>query len=184
MWWSKAVLIVAVLALGPSGCGFRPLYGKGPVDSGSAVSDDLSAVRVRAIDDRLGQQLRNSLVQRLSPAGEPGSPRYDLVVRLTKYVEGLGQQKDARSTLGRMTVLASYVLTRLGDGSEMQAGGFSGTARSVVSFNYLGARYASVAMERDAEERAVEDLAEGIRRQLAVRFTKRDFEDLSREPMR
>lgn len=171
MWWSRAVLLLAVLALGPAGCGFRPLYGTGQGGVSSDAAEMLASIRVRSIEDRKGQQLRNALVQRLNPAGEPGRARYDLIVRTTTALEGLGQQKDDRATLGRMMVEATYVLVAPGASEEGQALA-SGRTRSVVSFNYLGARYASVAMERDAEERALDEVAENIRRQLAVYFEK------------
>ena len=64
MWWSRALLLFAVLALGPTGCGFRPMYGV-PSGPASSVDANLAAIRVGPIKDRIGQQLRNALVQRL-----------------------------------------------------------------------------------------------------------------------
>ncbi|MEW5727589.1 MAG: LPS assembly lipoprotein LptE [Pseudomonadota bacterium] len=171
MWWSRAVLLLAVLALGPAGCGFKPLYGTSQGGVSADVAEILASVRVRAIQDRKGQQLRNALVQRLNPGGEPARARYDLIVKTTTSLEGLGQQKDDRATLGRMLVEATYVVVTPGGGEDGPAVA-SGRTRSVVSFNYLGARYASVVMERDAEERALDEVAENIRRQLAVHFEK------------
>ncbi len=171
MWWSRAALILVVLTLGPAGCGFKPLYGTGKDAMSADIAEFLASVRVRAIEDRKGQQLRNSLVQRLNPGGEPARSRYDLIVKTTTQLEGLGQQKDDHATLGRMLVEATYVLVAPG-GQEDGPSLTSGRTRSVVSFNYLGARYASVVMERDAEERALEEVAENIRRQLAVYFEK------------
>lgn len=171
MWWSRAALFLAVLALGPVGCGFQPLYARSQAGVPAEVSDALSSIRVRAIEDRRGQMLRNALVRRLTPSGEPGRASYDLTVTLTTTIEGLGQQKDDRATLGRMTVTATYVLVTAGDGDDARAL-TTGNARSVVSFNYLGPRYGSVAVERDAEDRALDDVADGIRRQLGVYFAK------------
>jgi LPS-assembly lipoprotein len=164
MWWFRLLLVLLVTALGPVGCGFRPMYGKPDVAQPGGVSE-LAAIRVLAIEDRIGQQTRNALVHRITPTGEPGAAKYNLRVNLTKVVEGLGHQKDAKATIGRYTLSASYSLTDL-DGRIIR----HGNTRSVVSYNYLGPRYASIAGERDAEERAVSEVAEDIRRQLAAYF--------------
>lgn len=163
MWWSRALLVAALLALGPAGCGFQPLYGRSPDRKG--IGDELASVRVLNIEDRLGQQLRNALVERVSPRGEPPDPRYLLAVKLSQATSGLGVQRDATASLARMDVSATFTL------SDGERAIFSGTATSVVSFNLLGPRYGSVAVERDAEARAVNDLAEEIRNQVAVFLT-------------
>jgi LPS-assembly lipoprotein len=171
MWWSRPArrlaLCAVLMAAGPSGCGFRPLYGSTSTSPGvaSAAAEQLSGIYVDAIADRLGQQLRNALHQRLTPAGEPAAPQYRLAVLTSQSLEGLGHRKDAKATLGRMTLTASFTLVDSGGHHRM-----SGASRSLVSFNYLGPRYASIAAERDAEERAISDVAEDIRRQLAVYF--------------
>ena len=176
MWWSNipvkpartrrqslgaVALLLGLALLGPAGCGFTPMYAKGGGDKGG-VSVDLAAVRIGPIKDRLGQQLRNALVQRLTPQGEPGDYRYTLLVQLTESASDLGYRRDSFATLGNLTMVATIGLQ--GDG----VGILAGTATTVVSFDYLGPRYASVATERDAEDRAVTQLADDIRSQVAA----------------
>ncbi|OAN49265.1 hypothetical protein A6A04_03885 [Paramagnetospirillum marisnigri] len=161
MWWSRVAFVIALLALGPVGCGFSPIYGKRG-DADSPVSADLAQIRIQPIKDRLGQQLRNALVQRLTPQGEPGAPRFNLAVDVTSSASDMGYRRDSFATLGSLTMNASISLS--GDGVSLA----SGQVKTVVYFDYLGPRYASVAMERDAEERAVAQLADDIRSQVAV----------------
>lgn len=171
MWWSRALLIVSLLALGPAGCGFRPLYGKpDPAASASPAAAELALVRVEGIADRTGQQLRNALVQRLSPGGEPASARYTLEVTVNQTMEGLAATRDGNATLGRMRLDTSY---RLKD-AEGTRTVTSGSARALATFRMLGPRYGTMAVERDAEERALSELAEDIRSQLAVFFANRN----------
>lgn len=167
MWWSRAVLVLSLLALGPMGCGFSPLYtkGGGQADS-SPVSADLAAIRIQPIKDRLGQQFRNALVSRLTPRGEPGDYAYVLSVDLTSTPSDLGYRRDSFATLGLLTMTASFQLT--GNGIAITGG----TASTTVYFDYLGPRYASVAMERDAEERAITQLSEDVRSQVAVSIAR------------
>ena len=161
MWWSRALVLVGLLTLGPSGCGFTPMYAKGGADN-SGINADLAAIRVLPIKDRMGQQLRNSLVQRLTPQGEPADYRYSLKIILSERASDMGYRRDSFATMGKLSMDASVIL--VGDGLSL----LSVSATTEVSFDYLGPRYASVAMERDAEDRAITQLAENIRSQVAA----------------
>lgn len=163
MWWSKA--FVAILVLGLAGCGFRPMYGS--LESSAGIGPELAQIRVLAIEDRQGQQLRNALVHLITPGGEPMDTRYHLNVQTSSSVSGLGFQKNAEATLGRLDMVATFTLKNLEGGTL-----FTGQSRSVVSFNFLGPRYGSIAHERDAEDRATQDIAQDIRRQLGTFFAR------------
>ena len=170
MWWSdrlssKVVAVALVVAAtGLSGCGYRPLYAKGGTAEGSAAMvAELGGVRVDQIDDRLGQELRNALLVRLSPQGEPANHRYSLSIKLNRSEGGLGFRKDTFATMAELRMDAVYVLT-----DEDEGVSHSGAENSVVSFDYLGPRYASIAMERDANSRAVTELADRIANRVAM----------------
>lgn len=169
MWWSRALLVVVVLALGPSGCGFRPLYGKpGDGATASPAAAELATVRIAGIEDRSGQLLRNALLQRLTPGGEPAAAQYYLIVAMTESMEGLAATKTGHATIGRLLMTATFSLIRI-DGSKPV---FGGSSRSVATFRMLGPSYGTVAIERDAQERALSELADDIRSQLAVFFAR------------
>ena len=161
MWWSRALLLFAVLALGPAGCGFRPMYGT-PSGAASGVDADLASVRIAPIKDRIGQQLRNALLQRLSPRGEAADYSYSLLVRLNESVSNLGFRKDTYATVANLSMSAQIILTREG------AAIIGETVTTTVYFDHLGPRYASIATERDAEERAIIQLADNIRNRVTV----------------
>ncbi|WP_291724464.1 LPS assembly lipoprotein LptE [Magnetospirillum sp. 64-120] len=166
MWWSKAALVVGLLALGPVGCGFQPMYAKPDPQNASPVAAELASVRILGIEDRQGQILRNALVNRMSPLGEPGRADYILAVRLTQNQENLAERSDGKASLGRLFISATFTLTE----NQKEAPVFSGSSRSVVSYRLLGPTYGSTAVERDAEKRALGDLAEDIRSQVATFF--------------
>lgn len=170
MSWSdaKSVLVACILAFGVAGCGFQPMYATSSrSDEGAgAASAELAAVRVMGIADRDGQLLRNELLNRMSPRGEAPAPRYSLEVALSVKQEGLATRSDGHTTIGRNTIAATYSLRRLADDAVLK----TGSARAMATFRYLGPRYASVATEQDAEQRAIVEVAEDIRTQLAVWF--------------
>jgi len=178
MWWSRTqvsqpcrrrlaagAVTVALALLGPAGCGFRPLYGT-PGGNATTAEADLSQIRIDSIKDRLGQQLRNALVQRMSPRGEAADYKGTLRIELTESISDLGYRKDTFATIGNLTLSATIRLTWNGTAI------MGDTISTLVSFDYLGPRYASVVMERDAEERAVTQLAESIQSQTGAALAR------------
>ena len=159
MWWSRAFLLTAILLLGPTGCGFRPLYGQ---HQPAATNERMAEIRVAQIVDRNGQMLRNDLIDRLTPQGEPASPKFTLAVLLTETMTGLGQQTNSYATLGELQMTATFTLR-----DTTGKVGFVGTSAAAVSVNFLGPRYGSVAVERDAESRGLSQLADDMRDQIA-----------------
>lgn len=157
--------MISILVLGPAGCGFAPMYAK---DSGteSGITSDLAEIAISPIKDRLGQQLRNALVQRITPRGEAGDPRFSLKVMVTEGFTDLGYRRDSFATLGSLTMSANISLQ--GDGTSI----LSNTVTTVANFDYLGPRYTSLATERDAEARAITQLADEIRSQVAAALTR------------
>ena len=176
-WWSKRpaplsgrlkrllparrwAVLAAVLAL--SACGFHPLY-QSRGDAASPIAKEFASIRINGIADRDGQILRNLLLERLNPDGEPLHPRYVLSVHLTRQMSGIAYQKDATASGGELTLTAVYTLRDTANNAT-----YGGSAASVISVNYLGARYASVAAERDAENQALTQLADSLQDRLAT----------------
>lgn len=166
MSWSKALLVVGLLALGPVGCGFQPMYAKPQGQAASPASTQLAGIYVAGIEDRSGQILRNALVQKINPLGEPRQRLYKLTIKLSASQEQLAESSDGKATLGRYFVRATFNLTDANGERQL----FDGNSRSVASYRLLGPRYSSTATERDAQERALADVAEDIRTQLAAYF--------------
>ena len=165
MWWSKSVLMAGILTLGLTGCGFEPMYAKRGAQT-SAISDELAGIRVAGIEDRQGQILRNALISRMNPLGEPARQTHTLEVILNTSQENMAERSDGKASLGRMQITANFRLTSAGAKSSS----YSGISRSIVSYRLLGPTYGSTAVERDAESRALTDLAEDIRTQIATYF--------------
>lgn len=161
MWWSRALLLTVLAVLGPVGCGFRPMYAP-PSGEAAGVDADLAQIRIGAIKDRKGQVLRNALLQRISPRGEAADYKYMLDIILTENVGSLGYRKDTLATVANMTISAQVRL------SGEKASLLGDTVTTTVYFDYLGPRYASLSMERDAEDRALSQLADDIRNRVAV----------------
>src|SRR5690242_7641602 len=80
MWWCRAAG-AALLLLALAGCGFRPLYGTRAADP--YVGPEMGGIYISPLPDRDGQLVRNALLDRIDPKGEPQQPRYRLDIKLT-----------------------------------------------------------------------------------------------------
>ena len=67
MWSFRTIFLLAALGF-LGGCGFQPLYGK---HFDAYTPEELSAIKVSPIRDRIGQQLHNHLLSLLNPGGRP-----------------------------------------------------------------------------------------------------------------
>ena len=160
MWWSRGA--AAALGLALAACGFQPLYGER--EHGAETLAALADVRIAPIADRLGQVVRNHLLDSLTPRGTPAAARYRLTVTLRRAKEGLAFQQDESVTRFDITVTAEYELAEIASGDTVA----KGTARSIASYNVVRSDFANTAAERDAERRLARELSEEIALRLAV----------------
>jgi LPS-assembly lipoprotein len=162
MSWSRIYLAGALLLL--AGCGFEPLHGK---KDGYWSVPEMAAIKVAAIEDRNGQLLRNELLDRLTPTGQPNRSQYLLRVISKESSTSLGIRKDATASRANLLVNASYTLEEAGRVIT------SGTANSSVSYDVLDAKFATTVAELNASKRAAQELAEVIAAHIASFFTCR-----------
>ena len=155
-------------ALALAACGFHPLYGtEGELPANIAA--ELAGIRIATLEGRVGQVLRNDLLDRVTPLGEPAAPNYLLTIALTESKEGLAIQRDATVTRFNLTLSANYVLRHPVTGVPR----VSGTVRATASYNVVRSDFANVIAERDAEDRAARVLADELKTRLAVEFAGR-----------
>ncbi|MPY72243.1 MAG: hypothetical protein GEU92_19465 [Alphaproteobacteria bacterium] len=155
------LLLLAAAVAGPAGCGFRPLYG----DAGGASARQLARIEIVRVPDRTGQRLRNLLIDRLTPEGEPSRPDYRLVVTVSESVSELAVRRDESATRANLSLNARFQLTYIGGKEELTHRGF---ASSINSYNRLISDYATLAAEDDARERGLRSIAEEIRLRIAA----------------
>jgi len=162
MSWSRALGAV-ILALGISGCGFRPLYGGA---GGTEVLEQLSQVRIETIEDRHGQILHNLLLDRINPEGRPDRPLYSLKIIANLNTTELGLRFTEIATRAQLTLQASFALTDNRTGKTL----VNGVARSANSYNIPDSEYARVIAEKDATERAAREISDEIKSRLSLLF--------------
>ena len=88
-----------------AGCGWAPLYSD--LETGQA-DEEIHAIRVAPISERIGQKLALALRQSLNPTGEPTRQRYLLRTTLQTQRQDLGVQTQGFGTRGRLDAYASH----------------------------------------------------------------------------
>ena len=149
-----------------SGCGWTPLYAD--MEAGPA-SDELRAIRVDPILERIGQRLEIALRNSLNPTGEPTPARYRLRTTLVTYLANLGIQSQGLATLGKLDVYVTYFLSDIQTGNNLLA-----NAMHVAnSFNLSPNQYSTVVGEDDAVVRSVAEIDQEMVTRLTLFFQGR-----------
>lgn len=151
--------VLAMTALGLSGCGLRPLYG----GAGSAARATLSAVQVAPIEGQSGWLVASALRDRLG-AVDASAPRYRLEVRLDDTITGLGVRRDDSISRERRTLRARYQLVDIGTGAVL----LDATAGSDAGIDVVASEYATIAAEQSALERLSGIVADQIVARVAL----------------
>lgn len=157
---------VLVVALVVAGCGFKPLYGE--KNEGGGVTADLSTVRIQPISDRVGQILRNELIDRMNPSGEPGDGKYTLEVKLAVTKQELGIRIDETATRANMQFASSFQLRENSSGAIV----YKSNSAATTSYNIVNSDYGTISAERDARKRGVVLIADSITTRLAAYFNR------------
>jgi LPS-assembly lipoprotein len=160
--------ITLCFALALSACGFRPLYGTYGADPGGQRV--FSSIYVAPIElERVGYELRNSLIDTLEARGRPENAIYQLNVKLDEKSEGIAVNSTGSTTRYNYTLLATYELLDARKGVVL----IKGEESTLSAYNVVTSPYATLVAKQDAQKRAAADIAERLRLDLGVYFARR-----------
>ena len=161
---ARAISWVLIAGMCSSGCGFHPLHSQNLGTS----APGLATIRIAPIADRIGHQLHNLLLDKLTPLGPPAAPRYLLRVTLSESLQNLAVRKDDVATRANLVMNASFNLVRVQDGASL----LSNSAISANSYNILSQEFATLSAENGARARAVRELSDQIRTRIAIYLSR------------
>jgi LPS-assembly lipoprotein len=160
-----AALAVAALL---TGCGFHPLYGSAPEDGGGR--EVFASIYVDPIEgERVGYELRNSLIDNLNGASKPGEAAYRLKVTVDQYLQGIAVANNATVTRYNYTLNAKYDLSDMRTNKIVK----SGQERTLSAYDVVTSPYATLVAQEDAQKRGASDIAYRIRIDLSAYFANR-----------
>ncbi len=172
-WPIRFVVVLAAAGL-TAGC-WQPLYGARPA-GGEGVQDKFAAVDIPPITapkgtpaQRVAVGMRNALQFDLHNGGSPLPPAYALNVNVvtkqyTAYIDPTTGRPDSQIQY----VTASYQLVELATDKIV----VNDSSTAYVDYDIPGSqqRFAGQRAQRDAEDRAVQRVADAIRNRLASYF--------------
>ena len=166
----RGVTVAASLALALSGCEIRPLYG--PTAMGVPLADELKAIEIAPIPDRVGHYVANELIFAFNGTGsETTPPRYKLDIKLKDHVQSpIIDTVTGRATSATVFLDADYKLTTI-DTKKVVT---SGTLMQIASYDRFSNRLANVRAARDGEIRDAKAIADQIRSRISVALAFRD----------
>lgn len=160
--FNKTAGALVALSLLVGGCGFQPMYGSAAV-GGHEAAEKLATVEIANIPDRVGQKLRNALIDRMHPRGM-GAARYRLEVGLVANDQKLAISKDSSTERVQLVVRAPYRIIDLATGKQVMAA----TARTNIVYDFLEEQYAMLVSRDNAYDRAIGEISETISNRVAA----------------
>jgi len=155
-----SLLALAVL----SACGFRPMYADNA--GAPALGEEFGTVSIEPIPDRLGQMVRNHLLDRINPYGEPAAPDYLLKVTVDKSLEGYGFRSDEAITRESLTLNAVFTLVEQSSGKVV----LQDEVRAIQAYDVVQSDFANYSAEQDAEARTALQISEMVVARLGLFF--------------
>ena len=183
MWWSKpstfgrAACLAGALALSTllAGC-FEPLYGTRSLIGGPGIRDRLSAVQILPINvpqgtplARIAVEVRNQLIFETTGGNYAAPSTHQLKIEFSTVRQPvIVDITSARPDVEQYGINATYTLIEVANNKAVM----TGQTFARVSFDNPGSqqRFAQARGLRDAENRAIKQIAENIRSRLASYF--------------
>lgn len=155
-----------------AGCGFKPMYGKFSNSEGD-LRDVMANIRVASITEdgrpsRIGQVIRNNLLDRLTPFGETKSAEYLLKVNFLIEEHGYGIREDESVTLQNLKLVAAYQLEDVEDGKVV----LDSAARALVTYDLAQADYSNMIARQAAMKRLSEEVSNQMATRIGAFFSK------------
>jgi LPS-assembly lipoprotein len=157
MSWSRGLRAVAALTLAGTlaGC-FQPLYGE---TAHPGLADDVRAIEVAPIKDRIGHYLANDLTSDLNGTGQTPPPKYRLTVTLsTASATPTVNSEINVATSATVTGEAKFTLNKVDGGAKV----LEGAAVAAAAYDRSQERYNDLRAARDAEIRLARALSAEI----------------------
>ena len=165
MSWSRGfgAFAALVLASGLAGC-FQPLYSEA---AHPGLVEDLRAIEVEPIKDRIGHYLADNLTTDLNGTGQTPTPKYKLTVTVSiASMTPTASSLTNVATSATMTGEAHYTLNKADGGAQV----LTGVANAAAAYDRSQQRYNDLRASRDAEIRLARALSQDISTRLAAQL--------------
>ena len=171
--WHK--IKIAVLALALCSCGFEPLYVerhsddpwyyKGEFDT--SITDEISQIKVELASDRIGQLVRNELLDNFTPKGVPEKPKYRLeIAPAGKRETKQAMRGDITATRERVEYKLQYKLYDAETGKRL----VNGDTLALLGYDVMANPYSTTFSQKKIEKDAAKIMANDISLRIGAYF--------------
>lgn len=156
------------------GCGFEPLYVEKKTSSewyydnefDTGIQEEMALVKVELIQDRIGQLIRNDLLDKLTPKGQPKEPKYYLkVTDIQKEEIDQALRNDITATRKKVIYTISYVLK-----NKEHETLITGSSVAYLGYDILRDPYSTTFAQKKLEKNAAKIVANDISLRLGAYF--------------
>ncbi|MEM7424694.1 MAG: LPS assembly lipoprotein LptE [Pseudomonadota bacterium] len=166
--WSITVL-GTIAAMGLQACAsFQPLYGTNGLEQSQVVSD-LSDIHIPPAKERVGQLIRNNLISTMSPPGQEGSGRYQLIIQPASNDFDVTVERNTDVSRRSYRLKVQYALRDSQSGQRI----YTGKTFSEVNYDKVTSEFTNLQARNNARERAALEVSRDIRIRLSAFFASR-----------
>ena len=171
----KTYFALILMILGLSGCGFEPLYVEKTSDNGlwyynnkfdTDIVHEMSQVKVEGATDRIGQLVRNELIDNLTPHGAPSKAKYFLKLQpINEKRTEQALRDDITATREKVKYTLKYSLWSRDDGELIE-----GKSWIFLSYDLLDNPYSTTMDKKKVEKDGAKILANDISLRIGAYF--------------
>lgn len=172
MWYKAKILVLAFCV---TACGFEPLYVErsggekwyytGEFDT--SITNEIKEIKVEPAPDRIGQLVRNELLDNFTPKGVPSKPKYRLVIEnISKYITEQAMRDDITATRERVEYKLNYVLYNVSTAEKL----ISGDTVALLGYDIMANPYSTTFSQKKIEKDAAKIMANDISLRIAAYF--------------
>jgi LPS-assembly lipoprotein len=155
------------MLLGLSACGFQIIYKEEKSNQEeTSYAEELAAVRIQKMRNKMGQDIKNSLYDVLNPDYLKVDPKYFLVIEFTKSVSATFITETGASGRNKITLGAKYTLKSLENGNTISTGSTIANDNYDVTRN----RFGTIVAEDYVSSNLTTLIAQNIRNSLVNDF--------------
>ena len=163
----KFLIIITCIFL--CACGFKPLYKQTSYNDLSQQTSEIAIAPVKDFDGARGIDLRNTLLNKLTPDGKPENPKYYLNITISQpKITDYTIKNDGIASSYLITMNATYTLTNKNHNAVL-----SKNANSQISYNILKDQFSTEMLKNNAIKLAINDIAEQIYFSIIIYFTEK-----------
>ena len=151
-------------------CGFRPMYKQTPYNDLTKYTSEISIAPVVGFDGQYGIELRNSLLNKLTPFGKPENPVYILNITLSQpNISDYTIKTNGVASSRIVKLNAKYTFKKKGDANVL----LDKTINASSPYNLLNNQFSTEMLKQNAIKLSIEDLSNQIYFAIITYFTEK-----------